>query len=199
MAYRVALVVVVVVCLARLLALVHGLVAIVLVALVLCVVVLLLCGDGRLGGAVEIVVFFVHGGLLVPEGRRGALFEVPGDKGVAGGFERGLDVAGACDDVAVLVALDVVVRIAEQVEELAALQAKAKRRGAAVIGRISPRLADAMRLRCGSCGAAPARFLALVSRARGAKHHHRRDTQTQIHALSLAHTQHQGNIAKLTR
>lgn len=63
-----------------------------------------------------------------------ALLEVPGDQRVAGGLEGGLNEARAGDDVAVLLALDVVVGIAEEVEQLAPLQAESQCRGLAAEG-----------------------------------------------------------------
>lgn len=83
--------------------------------------VLLLLG---VGGPIEIVVVVVHG-VVEPEAWGLALLEVPGDQAVAGALEAGLDEAGPGDDVAVLVALDVVGRVLEDVQQLAALEAEA--------------------------------------------------------------------------
>ena len=89
---------------------------------------LVLCFSSRrgLGRAIEIVVFLLHCLLLfLPEGRRLPFLKVPGNQPVARVLEGALDEAGAGDDVAVLLALDVVVGVLEEVQQLAALESKA--------------------------------------------------------------------------
>ena len=78
------------------------------------------------GGPVEIVVVLLHGRVVVPEARRLALLEVPGDEAVAVLLELVLDEAGAGDDVPVLVAFDVVLGVLEDVQQLAALEAESR-------------------------------------------------------------------------
>lgn len=123
--YRVAIVViiiiVVVVVLARLF--LHGLVPAGVASFFLGLILLLHVRLG-VGGPVEIVIVFLHVVVGAPEARRLALLEVPGDQAVAVGLELLLDKAGTGDDVAVLVALDVVVGVLEDVQQLSALEAE---------------------------------------------------------------------------
>lgn len=95
--------------------------------------------------------------VVVPEARGLALLKVPGDQVVAGSLELGLDEAGACDDVAVLVALDVVVGVLEDVQQLAALEAKADR--ALVAARGESASISQPRLRGALAGTGPPRGL----------------------------------------
>lgn len=104
--------------------LIHGLVTLFGVAVLLGLLLLgRLCGLRR---PVEVVILLLHCSLR-PEGRGLALLEVPGDQAVARALEGVLDEAGAGDDVAVLLALDVVGGILEEVEELPSLEPKAER------------------------------------------------------------------------